>query len=166
MTGIWPREPRRVWHVGPMARSVRDVALAYSVLNGPDGADGFSVAPREYDSGTGSRAAGQLRVGWFTDSGPGPVDPEVARTVREAAEALRAAGAHVEEVKIPALDADNPLQLFYAQHVMEPKPAVAAATAGHEHEMYTYTKNLLATPDTPVEDYVQVEQGFERLRDG
>lgn len=166
MTGIWPREPRRVWHVGPMARSVRDVALAYSVLHGPDGADGFSVAPREYDSGVGSRPASQLRVGWFTDSGLGPVDPEVARTVREAAEALRAAGAHVEEVKIPALEADNPLQLFYAQHVMELKPAVATATAGHEDEMYVYTKNLLATPDTPIEDYVKVEQGFERLRDG
>ena len=30
MTGIWPRAPRRFWHVGPMARSVRDVALAFS----------------------------------------------------------------------------------------------------------------------------------------
>ena len=27
-TGHWPRVPRRFWHVGPMARSVRDVALA------------------------------------------------------------------------------------------------------------------------------------------
>ncbi len=26
MTGIWPREPRRFWHVGPMARSIRDLS--------------------------------------------------------------------------------------------------------------------------------------------
>src|SRR3569832_1189086 len=26
MTGIWPRAPRRVWHVGPLARSIRDRA--------------------------------------------------------------------------------------------------------------------------------------------
>jgi aspartyl-tRNA(Asn)/glutamyl-tRNA(Gln) amidotransferase subunit A len=26
MTGIWPRVPRRFWHVGPMARSIRDLA--------------------------------------------------------------------------------------------------------------------------------------------
>src|SRR5580698_1261020 len=45
MTGIWPRVPRRFWHIGPMARSVRDIALAYSLLAGPDGADGFSTAP-------------------------------------------------------------------------------------------------------------------------
>jgi aspartyl-tRNA(Asn)/glutamyl-tRNA(Gln) amidotransferase subunit A len=37
MTGIWPRAPRRFWHVGPMARSVRDIALAFSQLAGPDG---------------------------------------------------------------------------------------------------------------------------------
>src|ERR1700728_884651 len=43
MTGHWPRVPRRFWHIGPMARSVRDVALAYSLLAGPDGADGFST---------------------------------------------------------------------------------------------------------------------------
>src|SRR6266481_6986031 len=45
MTGLWPRVPRRFWHVGPMARSVRDIALAYSLLAGPDGADGFSTSP-------------------------------------------------------------------------------------------------------------------------
>ena len=42
MTGIWPREPRRFWHVGPMARSIRDLSLAFSQLAGPDGQDGYS----------------------------------------------------------------------------------------------------------------------------
>jgi aspartyl-tRNA(Asn)/glutamyl-tRNA(Gln) amidotransferase subunit A len=36
LTGHWPRLPRRFWHIGPMARSVRDVALAYSPAAGPD----------------------------------------------------------------------------------------------------------------------------------
>src|SRR5246127_3743626 len=43
LTGHWPRVPRRFWHIGPMARSVRDVALAYSLMAGPDGADGLST---------------------------------------------------------------------------------------------------------------------------
>jgi len=34
MTGIWPRVPRRFWHVAPMARTVRDLALAFSQLAG------------------------------------------------------------------------------------------------------------------------------------
>ena len=165
MTGVWPRAPRRDWHVGPMARSVRDVVLAYSVMSGPDGADGFAVTPRDYDAGNASTPTEQLRVGWFTDSGLGPVDPQVAQTVREAAEALRAAGAHVEEVTIPALQRDNPLELFNLQHVMELKPAMATATAGHEDQMFKMSKTMLATPDTTMEDYIAAEQGFERIRD-
>lgn len=44
MTGIWPREPRRFWHVGPMARSVRDLQLTYSLLAGSDGEDWLSTS--------------------------------------------------------------------------------------------------------------------------
>ncbi|MHA7192093.1 amidase [Arthrobacter sp. MDT2-16] len=162
---MWPRAPRRDWHVGPMARSVRDVALAYSVMSGPDGADGFAITPRDYDTGNASTPIEQLRIGWFTDSGLGPVDPQVAQTVRDAAESLRVAGAHVEEVSIPALERNNPLALFNLQHVMELKPAMAAATAGHEDQMFTMSTTMLATPDTSVEDYIAAEQGFERIRD-
>lgn len=56
MTGLWSRAPRRFWHVGPMARSVRDIALAYSLLAGPDGADGFSTSPPRVRRGRGSLA--------------------------------------------------------------------------------------------------------------
>ena len=49
LTGHWPRVPRRLWHIGPMARSVRDVALAYSIIAGPDGRDGFSTLPPTID---------------------------------------------------------------------------------------------------------------------
>lgn len=165
MTGVWPRAPHRDWHVGPMARTVRDLELGYAILRGPDGQDGFAVTPAEFDAGKRDAAPDQLRVGWFTDSGLGPVDPEVARTVREAAAALEAVGVHVEEVDIPTLHDDNPLALFNKQHVMELKPAMAEATAGHEDERFTMSTTMLATPDTSIEEYVAAEQGFERIRD-
>jgi aspartyl-tRNA(Asn)/glutamyl-tRNA(Gln) amidotransferase subunit A len=166
MTGVWPRVPRRDWHVGPMAHTIRDLALSYNILNGPDGHDGFAVTPAGYDTGIGSTPEHPLRVGWYTDSGLGPVDPEVAATVREAAEALSRQGVEVEEVTIPALFENNPLALFNLQHVMELKPAMAEATAGHEHEMFTMSKTMLATPDTSMTDYITAEQGFEKIRDG
>src|SRR5580692_11571342 len=49
MTGLWPPEPRRFWHIGPMARSVRDVSLAFSQLAGPDGQDGYSSSAIPFD---------------------------------------------------------------------------------------------------------------------
>ncbi|SNT32919.1 aspartyl-tRNA(Asn)/glutamyl-tRNA(Gln) amidotransferase subunit A [Streptosporangium subroseum] len=166
MTGVWPREPRRDWHAGPMARTIRDLALAYSILAGPDGADGFATVPREFDAGLGASPDRPVRVGWLVDSGLGPIDAEVAATVQEAADALRGAGVQVEAVSIPALERDNPLELFTRQHIMEMKPAFRKITAGHEDQMFTYSRSMLAAPDTSMEDYVLAEQGIERLRDG
>src|SRR6201996_5199202 len=53
LTGHWPREPRRFWHVGPMARSIRDLSLAFSQLTGPDGQDGYSSSTISLDAGVG-----------------------------------------------------------------------------------------------------------------
>ena len=130
MTGAWPREPRRDWHAGPMARTIRDIALAYSLLAGPDGADGLSTVPGEFDAGLGASPDRPVRVGWLVDSGLGPIDPEVAATVQAAADALRQAGIQVDAVSIPALERDNPFQLFARQHVMEMKPADAGGHRG------------------------------------
>lgn len=167
MTGIWPRAPRRFWHVGPMARSVRDIALAFSQLAGPDGHDGFSTSTVQFDAGIGRQPYRQLRVGWMVGPGFGPVDPEVAATVQAAVEALKDVGVFVEPVSIPALERDFALDVFNRLHVMEMKPAFAEATAGRgDNEIYKMAKTMLALPDTSMKDYIEAEQAAERLRDG
>jgi aspartyl-tRNA(Asn)/glutamyl-tRNA(Gln) amidotransferase subunit A len=167
MTGIWPRVPRRFWHVGPMARSVRDLALAFSQLAGPDGLDGFATSPFPFDAGVGRSPYRQLRVGWLIEPGFGPIDPEVGATVQAAAEALKDVGCFVEPVHIPALERDFALDVFNRLHVMEMKPAFAEATAGRgEDELYKMARTMLATPDTSMKDYIDAEQAAERLRDG
>ena len=167
MTGIWPRAPRRFWHVGPMARSVRDIALAFSQLAGPDGQDAFASSTVQFDAGMGGLSGRPLRVGWMVGPGFGPVDPEVAATVRAAAEALAGTGILVEQVGIPALERDFALDVFNRLHVMEMKPAFAAATAGRRpDELYKMARTMLALPDTSMQDYIEAEQAAERLRDG
>jgi aspartyl-tRNA(Asn)/glutamyl-tRNA(Gln) amidotransferase subunit A len=167
MTGIWPRVPRRFWHVGPMARTVRDLALAFSQLAGPDGFDGYSTSPLGFDAGVGASPDRPLRVGWLVEPGFGPVDPEVAATVKAAAEALKGVGCVVEPVRIPALERDFALDVFNLLHVMEMKPAFAEATAGRsQDELYKMAKTMLSLPDTSMKDYIEAEQAAERLRDG
>jgi aspartyl-tRNA(Asn)/glutamyl-tRNA(Gln) amidotransferase subunit A len=166
MTGIWPRAPRRLWHVGPMARSVRDIALAFSQLVGPDGQDAFASSTVQFDAGIGRQPYRPLRLGWMVGPGYGPVDPEVAATVRAAAEALKDIGIYVEQVSIPALQRDFALDVFNKLHMMEMKPAFAEATAGHESEMFKMSKTMLSLPDTSMKDYIEAEQAAERIRDG
>jgi aspartyl-tRNA(Asn)/glutamyl-tRNA(Gln) amidotransferase subunit A len=166
MTGVWPRVPRRFWHAGPMARSVRDIALAYALLAGPDGADGFSTSPFSLDAGVGAVPHHKLRVGWLVEPGFGAIDNDVAATVVMAAEALKSAGVIVEEVRMPVLEQINALELLWKLQAMETKPAFRKATAGHEELIYKHVQGVFDTPDTSIEDFVIAEQQIETMRDG
>jgi aspartyl-tRNA(Asn)/glutamyl-tRNA(Gln) amidotransferase subunit A len=168
MTGIWPRAPRRFWHVGPMARSVRDIALAFSQLVGPDGQGCVRIKHRSVRRRHRPPAfPAAPRVGWMVGPGFGPVDPEVAATVKAAADALSDIGLSVEHVGIPALEKDFALDVFNRLHVMELKPAFREATAGHrDDELYKMAKTMLSLPHTSMADYIDAEQAAERLRDG
>lgn len=166
MTGHWPRVPRRFWHIGPMARSVRDVALAYSLMAGPDGADGFSITPPSLDTGVGANSTRQVRVGALASPGFfGPTDPEVAATVKAAARALSSAGCHVEEVRLPVLKQTDANSVLWQLQQMEARPEFEKVTAGHEAQIFRHAKLILDTPDTPIADFVAAEQAVERLRD-
>ena len=166
MTGQWPRVPRRFWHIGPMARSVRDVALAYSLMAGPDGADGFSISSPDLDTGVGTKPARQIRVGWLASPGFfGPTDPEVVATVKAAAQALSDAGCYVEQVRLPVLEQTDASSVLWQLQQMESRPEFEKVTAGHEAQIFRHAKLILETPDTSIADFVAAEQAVERLRD-
>ena len=167
MTGIWPRVPRRFWHVGPMARSIRDLSLAFSQLAGPDGQDGYSSSAIPFDAGIGSDKERSLRVGWLVEPGFGPVDRETASTVEAAAAALKDFGHTVDSVRIPALERDFALDVFSRLHVLEMKPGFVEATTGRSEAEISYmAKFMLSLPDTPAADYIDAAQAAERLKDG
>ena len=167
MTGIWPRAPRRFWHVGPMARSISDLSLAFSVLYGPDGMDGYSSGLPKFNNRSTELPSRPLRIGWMTGPGFGPVDPEVSAVVELAAMKLKDLGHDVEEARIPALERDFALDVFNKIHVMEMKKAFREATAGvNEADIYKMAKTMLSLPDTLMSDYINAEQAAERLRDG
>ncbi|URV28951.1 amidase [Burkholderia gladioli] len=165
MTGVWPRLPRRYWHLGPIARTVRDVALAYSLLAGPDGLDGYSTAPVSVDTGVSAKPGRPLRVGWLVDEFA-PVDAEVAATVQASAEALKSLGITVEPVSIPVLTQINALELLWKIQLMETKPAFKQITAGHEEKIFKHVQGIYDAPETSIADFVDAEQKSEQLRDG
>lgn len=167
MTGIWPREPRRFWHVGPMTRSVRDLELAYSILAGPDGEDWLSTSRASDPVLRKSDEHRQLRIGMLVSPGFGPIDPCVRTTVEAAADALRKTGLLVESVRIPELEQNPPLDTFLKLHVNEMKPVFEQATQGRpDNEIGEIARFMLKTPETSVEEFVKAEQAADRLKDG
>lgn len=89
-------------HDGPMARTVADCALLENVIAGPWPGDVVSLRPKLVlpEAYEGARGAEGKRIALCVTLGDFRVDPEVAANTRACAEALRAAGAVVEEVEL------------------------------------------------------------------
>lgn len=112
-TGTVPIE-RTLDHIGPMGRTVTDVASMLAVMAGVDGLDPRQpeeVQPVDYVAALDQDIAG-LRVGLVTEGfGRENSMPEVDAAVRDSIDVLRRAGMLVEEVAIPwhvdALDVWN-----------------------------------------------------------
>jgi aspartyl-tRNA(Asn)/glutamyl-tRNA(Gln) amidotransferase subunit A len=90
--------------IGPFATTVADAATLLEAISGHDPADATSIpqgAPAlvdHLDAGVADMRVGVVRE--LMDEG---IDPAIAARVRQAAEALAAAGARVEEVSVPAV---------------------------------------------------------------
>lgn len=88
--------------IGPICRSSEDCALVFDAIRGPDGRDRTVLdAPFEWDAR--APLAG-MRIGWFKAAFE--TGEAEAKSVRDAAlEKLRAAGAKLEPIELPALNA-------------------------------------------------------------
>ncbi|HEV7886803.1 MAG TPA: Asp-tRNA(Asn)/Glu-tRNA(Gln) amidotransferase subunit GatA [Acidimicrobiales bacterium] len=88
--------------IGPFAATVADAALLLEVIAGHDPADSTSIpSPAPRLVGQLRSGVDGVRVGVVQELMNG-VDPDVAARVNEAADALAAAGAKVEEASVPA----------------------------------------------------------------
>ena len=157
-TGHFPDSLRRWWHVGPMARSVRDLRLALRLLEGPDGHDPYAVAlPHPTHAGS------LTRVGW-TSSAFGPLDPDVAAAVAAAAAALADLGLQVEQVALPELAEHNYTRTSATLFTAELLPYLRRVTAGRERDLHPVMARTLQQPDVGLPDYLSAEREVEHLR--
>ncbi|MFJ9543965.1 amidase [Streptomyces sp. NPDC101225] len=162
MTGHWPEVPGRYWHAGPMARSVRDLALGLGILAGPDGVDGYASAASP--GAVNTRREGPLRVGWLIEPGFGVVDPDVAAAVERAAQALAEHGIHIEPVHVPALEDRNWVELCFGLYGPEVGPYLREFIGDRDADLHPVITATLALPEPSLADYVTAEREVERLK--
>jgi aspartyl-tRNA(Asn)/glutamyl-tRNA(Gln) amidotransferase subunit A len=92
-------------HVGPMARSVQDVALLLGVIAGYDPEDPWSIDQPvedyqvELTNGVRGWRVALAMDEYFTD--PQVVDAQVWQSIQKAARVFEQLGAHVDEVEFP-----------------------------------------------------------------
>ncbi len=166
--GLVPRMPGfRAWPTlsvdGPLARSVRDAALALSVLAGP--------SPHDHDSwpvdlGDLREAVSNpldwstLRVAVSEDLGWAPVEPSVRAAFRAAIDGLADDGARVTEA---APDAPYPTQLWNDLALPEGFASEGPLLEGWRDRMTQGTAEIVeAGRDVSAADYLDA---LERRRD-
>jgi aspartyl-tRNA(Asn)/glutamyl-tRNA(Gln) amidotransferase subunit A len=161
-TGHYPRVTSHWWHVGPMARTIRDVALGYSILKGPDGIDGYAIHARDAEADRGGLAGQPVRVGWVSDAAFAPVDPEITAAVAAAAAQLADLGCAVEEVTLPFLG--DPFGTLATLVYGEILPSIKALAAGRESELHAIGAGIVGTPDPSFADFAGAHAKVEALR--
>jgi aspartyl-tRNA(Asn)/glutamyl-tRNA(Gln) amidotransferase subunit A len=147
-----------------VARSVRDIATAYSVLRGPDGVDPYAIHANTAEPADGPIAGRPIRVGWLTEPEFGPVDRDVTAAVTAAAQALKDIGCEVEPVRIPALDEmdyADPAGILYGGEIV---PYFRKHVALREIEHHAVITEFLAQNDPSLGEFVAAAGKVERLR--
>jgi amidase len=147
--------------IGPLARRVEDLALALSLIAGPDGVDPFlSPAPL---GDPGAVSLDGLRVAVFTDNGITSADPAIAAAVHSAARELAKHGAHVTEYRPPTVARTEPL--FMQVILIDGGPGIRALldAAGTRLED-TSLDGFAAAPAPDPEDRVRIVGEWDRFR--
>ncbi len=102
-----PRSVRIMSCIGPMARTVEDLALLYSIIAGPDGRD-TEVQPAPVDPAP-ELALKKLRIA-FAPTFPGfPVAAGIRDAIEELAQQLGRLDGVIEEAALPELDFNKDL---------------------------------------------------------
>ena len=93
--------------VGPMARTVGDLALMLTAITGPDAGSPLSHGDPAAFGGELRGELSGLRVAWCPDVGGLPVEPAVLGVLEGAREQLTALGAEVQDVTLDLSAADE-----------------------------------------------------------
>ena len=164
LTGHWPETLLRYMHVGPMARSVRDIDLGLSVMSGSDGLDHYASALPPYGGSALDAPLPRLRIGWCADGPFAPVAGEVQDVVGQATLALEELGCDVEPVSLETWEELDPQELTMVIYAAEGSHYLKPIVAGREEQLSLPMQRRAAWPAPEFSDYLNALEKVELLR--
>jgi len=149
--GLAPYHLDQYCHDGPLARTVADCALLENVIAGPHWRDVVSLRNPPQIT-TEPVDVGGMRIALCMTLGDWPVHPDVVANTGRVAEALRHAGAAVEEVDLP-WTMDRIWQAARAHFGAIFGPGIAEIEAEHGEVLNDYTRAFVASMNTATSFY-------------
>ena len=153
LTGAWPEIMSRRMHVGPIARSVRDIALSLIVMSGPDNIDPYALGRGVDDMPWFGASLPPLRVGMMTKGPFEPVMDEIQAVVRKAGAALESQDCIVEEVTFDWHDR-LPIAFTMDMLIVEADHYFKPFVGGREDELSGSISVLLNLPKPSMVEYI------------
>lgn len=153
--------------IGPMARTVGDVALLFETLSGWDADDPSSVPVTH--KAVSLEEARQVPIGWFEDDGLVPVTAETRAAVQAAARALERQGFTVKPYRPQVLETAR--KLWWTFFVQCGAMLYAPTIRGHESQLSPTFRDFLAiaqaeaplAPESTLEAWVKSDRIRARM---
>ena len=123
-------------HIGPMARSVADCALMQNVMSGYHSLDHTTLPQKLILPGQHESLQG-LKIAWSMNLDHYPVSDDVHYQTLQTIDALKDAGAFLEEIRTPWADEAVELAGYYGDHINS--PAFEEAIANYPEDVCDYT---------------------------
>ena len=164
LTGQWPEVLLRYFHVGPMARTVRDVALGLKILSGTDGIDPNSVPIPAPNLPNFDLKLPKLKIGYCLEGPFEPVSKEIQSSVAEAAYQLASLGCSVEEIDLshwnfwPSQSISMAFFLGEGAHYLDP------FIKGKEKDLAPSMQKRLNQRTPTINEYLEGYEHCENLR--
>ena len=164
LTGHWPDTLLRTMHVGPMARTVRDVALALRAIAGPDGIDTYAVPVAMPMVPDAEGTLPRLRIGWSSERGFTPVSGDVQETVARAAACLEELGCKVDEVPLTFLEEHDPQAISMAAYTAESRSYLESTVSGRFDQLHPNMQRRMHIPMPTLNEYLKALDSWETIR--
>lgn len=162
LTGSWPEIMLRRMHVGPIARSVRDIALSLTLLTGPDHLDLYAIGRGIDEMPRLGAPLPPLRVGIMPEGPFEPVMDEIQGVVRRAAAAFESQGCMVEEFTFEWRDR-LPISFTMDMLIAEAYHYFKPFVEGREGELSSSIAGLLSAPMPSMHDYLAAMNEHEAV---
>ena len=151
--------------LGPMARTFADMALMQDVIAGPSPEVHSSIRPKlDYPQKYAPIRGQKVAVAYFKNWLPGGLSRESDHAMDTIVAALEKAGAQVERIEEPDIDAQSSMPIYFKGLMSTSMYAIFDGLDKHRDLFSSYVKNLeiYAGKLTP-QDQVNAEMGLGEL---
>jgi aspartyl-tRNA(Asn)/glutamyl-tRNA(Gln) amidotransferase subunit A len=164
LTGQWPEVLLRYFHVGPMARTVRDVALGLKILSGSDGIDPYSVPVQKPEIPNFDLQLPNLKIGYCQEGPFAPVSKEIQSSVKDAANQFASLGCSVEEIDLSHWNSWPSQSISMAFFLGEGAYYLDPFIKGKEKDLAPSMQKRLNQRTPTINEYLEGYEHCENLR--